>query len=75
MPMWLSVVQGNWFLTGAIARKIAGDVRSNLDLWSGAIDTLELEDHRRVKVKIFNLGIFSSSSLTKRRKSLNKHFE
>lgn len=51
MPIWLSVVKGNWFDIGKIAREIAGHVRSDLDIWSGAIGTLELPDIEGVKVK------------------------
>ena len=50
MPIWTSVDDGNWELTGSIVRKVAGDTKTNLELWSGGMGTLELEDAKGNKV-------------------------
>lgn len=50
VPVWQSVATGNWLVSGILSRKMAGDVRSDLDVWSGTIGTLKLRDYRGVKV-------------------------
>lgn len=49
-PVWRSIASGNWQLAGEMIRKAASDSRSNIELWSGTMRTLELEDSKGAKV-------------------------
>lgn len=44
VPIWKSIQKSNWKLVEDITRKIAGQQCTNLEVWTGGIDTLTLKN-------------------------------